>query len=112
MSMIVDVNYNACFTEDHRASHKTVVSKHPETCRERHLYGSELPLGLKFLYTRIIDFDEIDWDFEGEFGVQLPRIGGNPKRNKIKWDIEEGFSLINRETQYHRFESSNVPVEG
>ena len=91
--MIVDVTRNTCFTADHLASHKIVVSKDPETCREMHLYGAEMPLGLKFLYTRLVDFDEIDWDFEGEFGVQLPRIGGNPKRNKIKWDIQEGFNL-------------------
>ena len=93
MAMIVDVTRNTCFTADHLASHLKVVSKDFETCREMHLYGAEMPLGLKFLYPRIVDFDEIDWDFEGEFGVQLPRIGGNPKRNKIKWDIEEGFNL-------------------
>jgi len=93
MSMIVDVNRNTCFTEDHLASHKKVVSKDPKTCREIHLYGAEMPLGLKFLYTRLVDFDEIDWDFEGEYGVQLPRISGNPKQGRIKNDIEEGFNL-------------------
>ena len=93
MAMIVDVKINTCFTADHVESHLKVVSKDFETCREMHLYGAEMPLGLKFLYTRIVDFDEIDWDFEGEYGVQLPRISGNPKQGRIKNDIEEGFSL-------------------
>ncbi len=93
MAMIVDVKINTCFTADHVESHLRVVSKDFETCREMHLYGAEIPLGLKYLDTVIVDFDDIDWDFEGEFGVQLPRIGGNPRRSNIKWDIEEGFSL-------------------
>jgi|AP95_1055475.scaffolds.fasta_scaffold33743_2 hypothetical protein len=93
MAMIVDVNRNTCFTADHLVSHKIVVSKDSETCREMHLYGAEMPLGLKYLDTVIVDFDDIDWDFEGEYGVQLPRISGNPKTNKIRCDIEEGFNL-------------------
>ena len=93
MAMIVNVKINTCFTADHLESHKLVVSKDPETCREMHLYGAEMPPGITYLDTILINFDDIDWDYEGEYGVQLPRISGNPKKGRIKNDIEEGFNL-------------------
>ena len=101
MAMIVDVTRNTCFTADHLASHKIVVSKDPETCREMHLYGAEMPLGLKFLYPRIVDFDEIDWDFSAGAKVAIEEA----KKEIFQPDWKKVFEPEHVKESVHKIEN-------
>ena len=56
MNRIVDVKHNTFFTEDHLELHCKFVNKDKDTCREPHLYGSEQPLGLAYVETKLLKY--------------------------------------------------------